>query len=233
MTAKPVLLLCVVLVSALRLQAQEDAARAARYVELIEAGQAEAVREELPSLLEKYPGDPGILYVQALLTPDGSDAVRLYQLIVDNHPRSEWADDALYRIHQFYHAIGLYRTAEMKLAQLRKEYPGSPYAGAPAGAGPGDKTEMPVSSDTLSSASRPPAGQFALQVGAYSTLVNAEKQKLFFEDLGYPVEVLTRVRDGRSLYTVNVGVYATYDEAKLRSAEIKKTYNIDSFVVTR
>jgi cell division septation protein DedD len=76
-------------------------------------------------------------------------------------------------------------------------------------------------------------GQFALQVGAYSTQVNADKQKLFFEDLGYPVEVISKTKDGRTLFTVNIGNYATYDEAKAKSAALKKQYNLDSFVVTR
>jgi cell division septation protein DedD len=76
-------------------------------------------------------------------------------------------------------------------------------------------------------------GQFALQVGAYSSRENAEKQKLFFEDQGYPVEVINRVRDSRSLFLVLVGNYLTYDDAKSRIAEIRQRYGVDSFVVSR
>jgi cell division protein FtsN len=78
-----------------------------------------------------------------------------------------------------------------------------------------------------------PRGRYALQVGAYSLQENAEKQKLFFEDLGFPVEVMNKVKDTRSLYIVLVGNYGSSDEARAKGAEIKKNYNIQSMVVTR
>jgi cell division protein FtsN len=76
-------------------------------------------------------------------------------------------------------------------------------------------------------------GQYALQVGAYSQQVNAEKQKLFFEDLGYQVEVINKVQDARSLFVVLVGEYKTADDARAKSAELKKKYNINSMMITR
>ncbi len=207
-----------------------------QYVAMIESGQTDAVKTELPSLLAKYPGNAGVLYVKALLTTEGAEAVRIYQSIVDNSPKSEWADDALYKVHQFYQAIGLYRTADLKLNQLKKDYPTSKYVIA---AQSGDVKDLPKEDEPVTTPSEKnqpkPAmqGQFSLQVGAYTTTVNAEKQKLFFEDLGYPVEVINKVKDGRSLYTVNIGNFQTYDQAKAKSAEIRKKYNIDSFVVAR
>lgn len=224
--------LCVVSLA----RAQDDV-QLNRYIALIEGGQPEAVQAELPSLLQRSPDHPGVLYIQALLTREGTDAVRLYQSIVDTHPKSEWADDALYKVYQFYLSIGLYRTAELKMNQLKKEYPGTKYVSGTESAGTvGLPEEKPPQTAPASQGQRQQTvlqGQFTLQVGAYSTPENAGKQKLFFEDLGFPVEVVNKVKDGRSLYTVHVGNHATYDEAKAKSAEIKKQYNIDSFVVTR
>lgn len=217
--------------------AQQSAPPVEKYVLMVESGQTDPVKAELPALLEKYPNNPGVLYLQALLTQEGADAVRIYQGIVDNHPKSEWTDDALYKVYQFYHAIGLYRTAELKMNQLKRDYPRSKYVlgGSEVDTKnvPEDRPAPPAAPAADPQRATVPQGQFALQVGAYSTMVNAEKQKLFFEDLGYPVEVISKVRDGRSLFTVNIGNYATYDDAKSKSAEIKRTYNIDSFVVTR
>lgn len=215
--------------------AQEAPPPVERYVGMVEAGDAEPVRLELPALLQKYPNDPGVLYLQALLTKEGAEAVRLYQNIVDNHPRSPWADDALYKVYQFYNAIGLYRTAELKLNQMKRDYPLSPLITGATGADTRSLPEERPRAATDSTPGRPaaPAGQFTLQVGAYSTQVNANKQKLFFEDLGYPVEVVSKVKDGRALWSVNVGSFATYDEAKAKSGELKRKYNMDSFVVTR
>lgn len=216
----------------------QDQPQVSQYVAMIESGQTDPVKSELPTLLVKYPNNPGVLYVKALLTPEGAEAVRIYQGIVDNYPKSEWADDALYKVHQFYEAIGLYRTAELKMNQLKKDYPTSKYLLVVAGEEIETKN-LPEEKETTTTGQentqiRPVSqGQFSLQVGAYTTTVNAEKQKLFFEDLGYPVEVINKVKDGRSLYSVNIGNFATYDEAKAKSAEIKKKYNIDSFVVAR
>jgi len=220
------------------------------YIARIEGGEVEAVREEIPSLLDKYPNNAGVLYLQGLVTADGAEAVRIYQGIVDGFPRSEWADDALYKVYQFYYAIGLYRTAELKLNQLRKEYPESQYiaTGSDVDTGklaeesahdtttPGpsggaaearDQTRAPETSTDVAQ------GQFAIQVGAYFSLENAEKQKVFFEDRNYPVEVINRVRESRSLFLVLVGNYLTYDEAKGKAKEVQEKFGISSFVVSR
>lgn len=223
------------LLMCLPLFAQEAPPPVERYVGMIEAGQGEPVRTELPALLAKYPNHPGVLYLQGLLTKEGAEAVRIYQSVVDNNPKSEWADDALYRVYQFYQAIGLFRTAELKLNQLKRDYPRSKYLtgiAEPEVPAATEERDVPPAEPGLP---KPPAvqGQFTLQVGAYSTQVNADKQKLFFEDLGYPVEVISKAKDGRTLFTVNVGNFATYDEAKAKSAALKKQYNVDSFVVTR
>jgi tetratricopeptide (TPR) repeat protein len=226
--------------------AQPSAPDISMYLSQIESGQSEQVKAEIPDLLKKYPNNPGVLYLQALTTSDGAEAVRMYQSIVDNFPRSEWADDALYKVYQFYYAIGLYRTAEMKMSQLKREYPTSKYVSSSAGMETKDlaeEKETPVPDPTTGKVedaatseepkTEAPQGQFALQVGAYSTQVNAEKQKLFFEDQGFAVDVINKVKNGKSLYLVLVGAFATYDLAKAKGLEIKKAYNIDSIVVSR
>ena len=233
--------------------AQSGAPDIQQLVDLVNRGQGDVVKAELPSLLSRYPNNPGILYVQALLTSEGAEAVRMYQSIVDNFPKSEWADDALYKVYQFYYSLGLYRTAELKMAQLKREYPSSRYI---AGGVSSEASKVPA--DAQKPQQQPPAtpppakpattpqtpadspaqptaepGLFSLQVGAYTALTNADRQKKYFEERGYTAEVISRVRDGRSMYVVLVGAYRTYDEAKSRAAEIKQRLNIDSFVLSR
>jgi tetratricopeptide (TPR) repeat protein len=214
------------------------------YIARINSGQGEEVRNEIPTLLAKYPNNPGVLYLQALVTSDGGEAVRIYQSIVDNFPKSEWADDALYKVYQFYYALGLYRTAELKMDQLRKEYPDSKHlrtVAEPDTKGLAEEREQspaPPAPDTTArpvvhEPATPPPARFALQVGAFTTQVNAERQKQFFEQLGYPVEVLNKVKDNRALFLVWVGSYTTYDEAKAGGAEIKKKYNMASIVISK
>ena len=209
------------------------------YIARIESGEAGSVQDEIPSLLQNHPNDPGVLYLQGLTTSDGAEAVRIYQGIVDNFPRADWADDALFKVYQFYYAIGLYRTAELKWNQLKNEYPDSRHLSSTDQVQTGTLDEESVrevgdQADASGGISDIKAqGQFALQVGAYSSRENAEKQKLFFEDLGYPVEVFNRLRDSRSLFLVCVGNYLTYEEAKEKAADIRKKYSVNSFVVSR
>lgn len=228
--------------------AQQAGPDISQHISAIEAGQAERVREEIPSLLARYPNNPAILYLQGLATEDGAEAVRIFQSVFDNFPKSEWADDALYRVYQFYYAIGLYRTAEIKLNQLKEVYPTSKYvtggdavetkhfaeeAETPSTPEPAVRDSGLVEAPAPAQDVVPAAGSFALQVGAYTLQVNAAKQKLFFEDLGYSVEIMSKVKDNRSLHTVLVGPFNTYEEARTRGVEIKQRYNIDSIVLTR
>ena len=75
--------------------------------------------------------------------------------------------------------------------------------------------------------------QYTLQVGAFSSAGNAAKQKTFFEDLGFTVEMTNKVRNGKSLYLVWVGSYKNADDAKHAGRKIKAKYKIDSIVVER
>ena len=219
--------------------AQQSAPDIPRYVSMVEAGEVDNVKEALHGLSERYPSDPGVLFLQALVTPEGADAVRLYQSIIDNFPKSEWADDALYKVYQFYYALGLYRTAELKLAQLKKEYPTSRFLQQSTGVATDSLNEENAGAQPgvppVNAPVPPPAveGSFTLQAGAFSTSQNAEKQKNFFEDLKMPVEVIMRVKDGRTLYIVLAGNFKSADEARARGLDLKKNYSIDSMVITR
>lgn len=203
-------------------------------LEMIERGQADAVKAELPTLMTNFQNHPGVLYLQAVLTTDGSEAAKIYQSIVDNFPTSEWADDALYKLYQYYLSIGLYKTAEKKLAQLKQDYPFSAYASEqPA-------PEPPKPTGGEQSAVNPPkqpveefTTHFTIQVGAFSTLQNAEELKAKFEKEGYSSNIFTIVSNGKKLHKVWVGEFQTYDEAKRFTVEVKKKFSLDSIVVSR
>jgi hypothetical protein len=213
-------------------QAQNADADVARCMGLLKSGQTDAVKADIPSLLTKYPNNPGVIYLQGLTTQDGAQAVRIYQSVVDNFPKSEWADDALFKVYQFYQSLGLYRTAEMKMEQLRKDYPNSPFLKSGAATSNLAEEQPPVTKPEDSSASLK-RDVYTLQVGAYTTAANAERQKSLFEDLAYPVEVITKVKDGRSLFLVQVGAFETVEEARTAGADIKRQRSIDAIVTTK
>ena len=232
MTRACILLLLLALPASLLAQGAD--AEVARYQAMLQNGQADQVRGAIPALLARYPNNAGVLFLQAQTTSDGAEAVRIYQSIVDNFPSSQWAPEALFKVYQFYYALGLYRTAEMKMAQLKKNYPSSRRA---AGGSEVETAAIPEDS-TRGAAGAPGAGQpaapvrYVLQVGAYTAQANAERQKAFFENLGYSVELISRVRDNQSLFLVLVGSFASADEAKAKGAEIRSRYHVDSIVTT-
>ena len=108
-------------------RSQESSREVRAAIGRVEKGEAEDVKKLLPDLAAKYQNNPDVLYLQGRLATDGIEGVKFYQSIVDNFPKSEFADDALYHIYQYYYAIGLYRTAEMKMSALKNDYPTSPY----------------------------------------------------------------------------------------------------------
>jgi len=214
-------------------------------LEKIYRGEIESVREELPSLLSRHQNHPGVLYLQGMLTTDGPEAVKLFQSIVDNFPDSEWADDALYRVYQYYYSVGLYRTAEQKLTQLKRDYPQSRYAFGEQprfdrqGEITEEQLEEPVPTATREreqtdtrqiSASQYP---YALQVGAFSTYENAMRQREMLRDMDEPVEITTRMQGGQTLYLVWVGAFQSRDQATEYGQKIRQEYNVETMIVSR
>jgi len=205
-----------------------------RRLEMIEKGQEEAVKAELSTLLTNYQNNPGVLFLQGVLTTDGSEATKIYQSIVDNFQKSEWADDALYKLYQYYYSIGLYKTADQKLDQLRREYPFSAYAAEETST----KGKKPALQEQPAVIKKPSTVEkfstlFTVQVGAFSTLQNAEELRTRFEREGYVSNIFTIVKNGKKLHKVWVGEFQTQDEAKRFGNEIKKRFNLDSMVVSR
>ena len=203
-------------------------------LEMVEQGHADAVRAELPALMTNFQNHPGVMYLQAVLTADGEEAAKLYQSIVDNFPKSEWADDALYKLYQYFYSIGLYKTADQKMAQLKQDYPFSAYAmeESPAREPKSGDKEAPVIVKTPGTVQKF-ATSFTIQVGAFSTLQNAEELKSKFEREGYASNIFTIDTHGKKLHKVWVGEFPTYDEAKRFTAEVKKKFSLESIVVSR
>ena len=53
------------------------------YLSLIHEGQSQGVKENLPELISKYPNDPGVLYLQALLTSNGMNSLEVYSKLIE------------------------------------------------------------------------------------------------------------------------------------------------------
>ena len=93
------------------------------YLSLIHEGQSEGVKENLPELISKYPNDPGVMYLQALLTTNGMKSLELYAKILEKFPESKFSGYASLKIGEYLYARGLYSQAGMQLRLIPRKYP--------------------------------------------------------------------------------------------------------------
>ena len=92
------------------------------YFSLIEQGKIDGVKENLPELISKYPKNPGLLYLKALLTQDGKSAIKQYKKLLKQYPNSKYAPDAAMKIGEYLYARGLYTQAATLLKNIPIKY---------------------------------------------------------------------------------------------------------------
>jgi cell division septation protein DedD len=109
--------------------AQEDQVRES--LKMVARGQLDAVKNKLPDLLAQYPNDPGVMLLHGVVIEDGWLALEKYRTVINKYPQSQWADDAYWRIVQFYAIAGDTAKAQRHLQEFRAEYPTSEFL-APA-----------------------------------------------------------------------------------------------------
>jgi tetratricopeptide (TPR) repeat protein len=245
---KRIIFCVLVIVASLPAVAQLSEKDVRARLDLIHSGRAEGVRNELPLLKSQYPNDVGVKYLDAYQTENGDQALKKYQLIVDQYPKNEWADDALYKVYQYYYAVGLYKTAEVKMNQLNQQYPTSIYAKREAN--PGERipvpeptgTESPVRQPVTEEPSAPAAavttpasgGPFAVQVGVYSKESAAQEQaRQMTATVGRPAVVFPKQSGGKTVYAVAFDGFSSDQTARSFGAELKSKHNLEWFIVQR
>ena len=96
------------------------------YISLLHEGNISGVREQLPELVSKFPNDPDVMYLKALLTMDGMEALEQYSTLLDKFPESKYAPDAAIKIGEYFYARGLYTQASSYLSQVLTQFPNYP-----------------------------------------------------------------------------------------------------------
>jgi len=95
------------------------------YLQLIQEGKVETVRQQLPELESRYPDNPDIYYLKALITQEGDSALAQFQALVKDYPQSQWADDAAMKIGEYLYARGLYTQAARQCRLIPESFPQS------------------------------------------------------------------------------------------------------------
>ena len=97
------------------------------YLTLIEKGRYDEVRENIPDLLSRYPNEPGVKYIQALINNDGDKSLAQYKKVIENFPDSEFASQSSIKIGEYLFARGLYSQAGAQLKKTIFDYPKSDF----------------------------------------------------------------------------------------------------------
>ena len=72
----------------------------------------------LPAIDQKYPNNPTVMYLKGLLETDGEQAMEIFSNLYNTHPSSEYGDDAVMKIAEYYYAAGLYVQASNWLKKM-------------------------------------------------------------------------------------------------------------------
>ena len=205
------------------------------YLKAIENGDLASAKEALAELKEKNPDDPSVMFLDAVLKENGQEAVVIYQDIVDNHPKSKYADASLYRIFSYYYALGLYDTSREKLNQLKSSYPTSPYIQVAeqniSALEKVDETKTETKVEEVKAKSEEDY-KFTIQAGAFTNLDNAKKLISELESASIYSQLGEKVVGGTSFHIVYAGRFENREDAENFLQVLSSRFNINGSIVS-
>lgn len=187
-------------------------------------------------LAEANSSDPFAMFVRAALTSDATEAADVYKEIIAENEGKPIAREALLQLYKYHFAAGDYNAAHADYLSLRK-FPMLTQLTDPLGFEDSLQTRAPsVQLQTVQPRpgvnTAPQSGNFAVQVGVFSTSQNARK---FVESLrmkGINGTIFTKVESDRMLYAVSAGSFSTRGAAQSFATNLKNR-SIDCVVVQR
>ena len=232
------------------------------YFSLIDEGELDGVKENLPELLSKYPNDPGVLFLKAVLTDDGESALKQYKYILENFSKSAYAPESAMKIGEYFYAKGLYTQSATLLKNIPINYPRFPhmqrltnlminsfnaigeadsakhYALIIKSMFPKVETNIEEKSNKLSqvfsfSKKNESLGPYVVQIGAFSSKENAKRLKLQVGQLGHDVSINKVDSKGKTFFAVRVNRYNSKRKAEEVGKDIKSKLGVNFRVLYR
>ena len=185
-------------------------------------GRVTELRGQLESVDPRYRDDAGFVYLQGLAESNGDSAVVYYRTVMNKYPKSEWADDALWRLFQFSSAIGAYTVADEWLARLRVDYPSSPYA---------SMAEVKSASKGSTAVATVGTTEFSVQVGAFRHREQAEDLMEMMTKKGFDARVVEKTVGAMRMTAVWVGRFSNADAARNLARKVKQRFDIEGIIV--
>lgn len=219
-----------------------QSAKVSTYLKLVAQGKISEVKSKLPDLLAEYPNDPGVKLLHGVVIEDGARALEKYKEIVKDFPDSEWADDAYWRIVQYYAVSGDTEKAESELANFRRRYPSSEFL-APASdvvrsaeqinrKKTSAKEIKDAAAEPISEKKSVPTKTDKIQAPAVNKNTSvkpaSDKDKAPADSKNAKsIQPITQAKnpdasDGDSKWGLQVGIYSTKDKAELEKKKIEK-----------
>lgn len=246
--------LCILFASVLNAQSL----KITDYLKKVALGKSDEVKLALPDLLAEFPDDPGVQLLHAVVIEDAFKALDIYKEIVRKYPDSQWADDAFWRIIQFYAVIGDSSQARISLDKFRQNYPSSEYL-APAtdivassikiiklggkqnvvSKVASTKTDISTvksmdttkkQEDVKQDNNKNETGFWGLQVGVFRSKDKAFAERDAFLKQRLRTEVVEKEVNDETLFAVVIGNYTTKDAAEAAKEIVEKQCNCKPIV---
>ena len=232
------------------------------YLSLIENGDFRGVKENLPELESKYPKNPGVMYLKALLTEDGVSAIKQYKNILKNYPESQYAPSSAMKIGEYFYSRGLYTQSANLLKNIPVNYPrfrdmqrltdlmmnsfnaigesdSAKYYGLIIKSMfPSINSGIESNGNKLSQVfdfkkKSKNLGPYVVQVGAFSSKENANRLKLQVSQLGHDVSINNVDSNGKRFFAVRINRYKTKSKAEEVGKDIKSKLGVNYRVLYR
>jgi len=209
----------------------------------IEKGNITEARTLLRNFLLQSPNDPSVMFLDAVLTSDGNNAINKYEAIYKNSPNCKYADAALYRIFSYYYSLGIYNKATSYLDELKSSYPNSPYIKAADRTMPDDEilveqsaeeTSKPkvVSEPKIQTPTEEKNGDILVQAGAFLNLNNAKNLQTQIESDGYKTSLNAKEVGGSVLNVVVIENLQNQTEAEKILEYLKSKFKLSGRIIS-
>lgn len=183
----------------------------------IESGKNDSVRVELETLKSKYPNDPNIMFLNAILTDDAIKSEEIFKKIVEVYPNSKYADASVYRLFNYYIIDDQNEIAEKYFLKLKNNYSESPYLRIAQSQydvllalNKTDKENETI----IPEAKYKDKFKFTIQAGAFAKKENAQTLKTQFEKAGIFSEIKEKNVAGTIFNVVFAGQFENKEDAE-------------------
>ncbi|MBN2280840.1 MAG: SPOR domain-containing protein [Candidatus Marinimicrobia bacterium] len=95
------------------------------YYTMIEKGNYDYIRENLPDLKAKYPNAADVLFLSGLVETNGESAVNIFTDFYKKFPQHDQADNAFMKIIEYNYTLGLYNKSIVNCSEFIKRHSNS------------------------------------------------------------------------------------------------------------